>query len=94
MQGLKAEAMYAFSNDTDFANNHMYSAATQYTIGSLTAAVAYLKINNPRSANGAVSTDGVFAGSSQQDIKAGFAYALGATNVEFAYSSVDVCNPV
>ena len=91
--GLTAEAMYGFSNDTGFANNRMYSAAVQYQAGGLSAAVAYLKMNNAGSANGAVSTDTVFTASSQQNIEAGFAYEFASTRFAFSYSHVDVYDP-
>ena len=74
-------------------NNRMYSAALQYQTGGLSAAVAYLKMNNAGSANGAVSTDTVFTASSQQDIEAGIAYQFASTRVAFAYSHVDVYDP-
>lgn len=92
-RGFKGEAMYGFSNDTGFANNRMYSAAGQYLNGGLTAAVGYLKLNNAGSATGAVATDTVFVGSSQQNIVAGLAYKFDSTKIGFSYSHVDVYNP-
>ncbi|WP_354165891.1 porin [Burkholderia sp. 567] len=91
--GLKAEAMYGFSNDTGFANNRLYSAALQYKLAGLTAALGYLKIDAGGSANGAVSTDAVFTGSSEQNIVAGLSYAFAATRLGLAYSHVDVYDP-
>ncbi|WP_322010773.1 porin [Paraburkholderia sp. J12] len=91
--GLKTEAMYGFSNDTNFANNRMYSAAAQYRVDGFTAVLAYLKMNQPGSANGAAATDSVFAGSSQQDVDAAVSYAFAKTKVGFAWSHVDVYDP-
>lgn len=91
--GFKAEAMYGFSNDTNFSNNRLYSAALQYKMSGLTAALGYLKINAPGSANGAVSTDTVFTGSSEQNIVAAVAYAFSKASIGFSYSHVDVYEP-
>jgi predicted porin len=93
ISGLKAEAMYGFSNDTNFANDRMYSAAVQYRLGGIVAAVGYLKADQAGGANGAVSTDSVFTGSSQQNIVAGISYSFAAAKVGFAYSHVDVYGP-
>ncbi|MBB2929222.1 porin [Paraburkholderia silvatlantica] len=94
IDGFKAEAMYGFSNDTNFANNRLYSAAVQYRMAGLTAALGYLKANSPGSANGAVSTDAVFTGSSEQNIVAAVAYSFSQTKVGFAFSHVDVYDPI
>lgn len=91
--GLKAEAMYGFSNDTNFANNRLYSAAVQYHEGGLSAALGYLKANAAGSANGAVATDSVFTASSQQNIVAGASYTFATAKVGVAYSHVDVYGP-
>jgi predicted porin len=96
-KGFSGEAMYAFSNAAgSFANNRMYSAAGQYKMGGLTAAVGYIKENNPGSASntgGAVSGDTLFMDSSEQHIDAGIAYKFAKATIGFAYSHTDVYDP-
>lgn len=91
--GLKAEAMYGFSNDTNFANNRLYSAALQYKMADLTGVLGYMKIDAGGSANGAVATDAAFTGSSEQNIVAAVSYAFARSSVGFSYSHVDVYDP-
>lgn len=95
-RGLSAEAMYGFSNQAGgFADNRLYGAAARYENGGLTAAVAYLKMNNPGlTSSGAVTSDAVFAGSSEQNIGAGISYRFKKILVGIAYSHVDVYSPV
>jgi predicted porin len=96
--GLKAEAMYGFSNEAGgFANNRLYSAAASYRIGGFSAALAYLKSDSGGiNTTGAISTDTqVFVGSSQQNIEAGASYTFSNNAmIAFAYSHVDVYDPV
>jgi predicted porin len=93
-RGLTAEGMYAFSNNAGgFADNRLYSAGIRYSNNGLNMAAAYLKMNNPGTASGAVATDGVFAASSEQNIDAGVSYKFSNTLVSLAYSHVDVYNP-
>lgn len=96
--GFSGEAMYAFSNVTGgFSQNNLYSAAAQYHAGSFSAAVAYMKINNPgANSGGALPTaTTIFTGASQQNIDAGFSYAFGSKAiVSFAYSRTNIDNPV
>lgn len=93
-RGLVAEGMYAFSNNPGgFADNRLYSAGVRYSNNGLSMAAVYLKMNNPGTASGAVETDGVFTGSSEQNIDAGVSYKFSRAYVSLAYSHVDVYNP-
>jgi predicted porin len=79
-----------------FAQNNLYSAAAQYHAGSFSAAVAYMKINDPgANSGGALPTaTTIFTGTSQQNIDAGFSYAFGSkATVSFAYSRTNLDNP-
>jgi predicted porin len=92
--GVTAEAMYAFSNEPGgFADNRLYGGGLRYSRDGVSLAAAYMKMNNPGGANGAVATDGVFTGSSQQDIVAGASYKFSSTELGLAYSHVDVYSP-
>ncbi|ABE36728.1 hypothetical protein DR64_7598 [Paraburkholderia xenovorans LB400] len=92
--GLTVEGMYAFSDQAGgFADNRLYSAAVQYQNGGLRAAAAYLKINNGGLATGAVTSDTVFTGSSEQNIDAGVSYRFEKAQVSLAYSHVDMYDP-
>jgi predicted porin len=94
--GLSGEFMYGFSNTAGgLADNRLYSAAAQYRNGGLTAAVAYMKIDNPGlGSNGAVSAnETVFTGSSQQDIDAGVNYKLANVLVGLTYSHTSIDSP-
>lgn len=93
LYGLTGEAMYAFSNNANFANNRLYSAAGQYVNGGFQLAVAYLKKNNPNTGSGAISGDGVFTSKSEQNIDAAASYKFGELLLQFAYSHVDVYDP-
>ncbi|MBN3836721.1 porin [Burkholderia sp. Ac-20344] len=97
--GLQMEGSYGFSNSTGFTNNRNYSAALNYTLGSFSAVVAYMKTNSggPSADNlsGAMSTDAVFTAKSQQNIDAGIQWTFSdSSNIAFAYSHTDVYNPV
>jgi predicted porin len=95
--GFTGEAMYAFSNAAGgFSNNRMYSAAGQYRMGGLTAALGYVKANNAGSASnpgGAIAGDALFTDSSEQHIDAGIAYKFAKASIGFAYSHTDVYDP-
>ena len=95
--GFTGEALYGFSNQAGgFAQNRVYSAAVQYQMGPLSAAVAYLKANNGGlTAGGAApSATVVFTGKSQQNIDAGVSYKFTDKAIlSFAYSHVDVYDP-
>ncbi len=93
--GITAEAMYGFSNQTNFANNRLYSAALQYQQGGLTLGASYVKINNAHNGDttGAITGDNTFDGSSQQNIGVGINYDFGKTLIGFTYSHVDIYDP-
>jgi len=93
-RGLTFEGMYAFSNATGaVASNSLYSAGFDYFDGGLKIAAVYLKANNPGTPSGAMTTDSVFAGSSEQNIDAGISYTYSGATVGFGFSHVDVYNP-
>ncbi|MBU9167366.1 porin [Burkholderia gladioli] len=95
--GFKGEVLYGFSNQAgSFVRNRVYSAALQYQMGALSAAVAYLKSNSGgTTAAGALSSDDtVFSGSAQQNIDAGLSYKVSdKLTLSAAYSHVDVDDP-
>lgn len=92
--GFTGEAMYGFSNSTGFADNRLVSAAGQYQYAGLTAAVAYMKIDNPGAGTaGALTNDSVFGASSQENIDAGIAYKFAKVMIAAAYSHTTVDNP-
>lgn len=94
--GFQGEAMYAASNQAGaFATNRMYSGAGTYTLGALSAAFAYMRIDGGgTTATGAVGTDSLFVGSAQQNIDGGIKWTISdRANIAFAYSQVDIYNP-
>ncbi|MBU9172954.1 porin [Burkholderia gladioli] len=96
INGFSGEAMYGFSNaGGGFAENRLVSAAGQYQMGGLTAAVAYMKIDKPgENAGGAVSTgEQMFTAASQQNIDAGFNYSIGKSVFGLTYSHTEVDKP-
>ncbi|WP_433706526.1 porin [Paraburkholderia sacchari] len=93
ISGFMAETMYAFSNQTGFADNRMYSAAASYQNGGLSAAVAYMRVTNPGLSSGALTWDSVFQAASQQNIDAGLNYKFDKAIVGFAYSHTSVGSP-
>ncbi|MBN3856714.1 porin [Paraburkholderia sp. Ac-20340] len=94
VRGFTVEGMYALSNTTiGQASNRLYSAGFDYLQQGLKIAVVYLKANNQGSAAGAVTTDSVFAGESEQHIDAGVSYTFSRATVGFAYSRVNVYQP-
>ncbi|WP_118185530.1 porin [Paraburkholderia phosphatilytica] len=93
--GFTGEAMYGFSNAAGgFADNRLVSAAGQYQYGGLTAALAYMKIDNPGAGtSGAVTDDTVFTGASQQNIDAAVAYKWEKLFLAFDYSHTQIDSP-
>jgi predicted porin len=73
--GLKFGALYAFSNQTDFAVNRAYSFGASYTNGPLAIAAGYLQLNGTQGAT-ASSPGAVDLAESTANGKGGF--ALGA----------------
>ncbi|MDE1181947.1 porin [Paraburkholderia sp.] len=95
LHGFQAEAVYGFSNATNFAANRAYSVGASYADGPLSAAVAYTRQSNGGSTvGGAVGTDGVFTGSSQQNLGAGVKWTFANNaSVALAYSHTLVDDP-
>ena len=93
--GFQAEAMYGFSNSTNFAANRAYSAGVTYASGPVSAAAAYSRQTNGASTStGAVGTDGIFVAPSQQNIDAGVKWTFAnASNIAIAYSHVSANDP-
>ena len=73
--GLKFGALYAFSNQTDFAVNRAYSFGASYNNGPLAIAAGYLQMNGTQGTT-ASSPGAVDLGESTANGKGGF--ALGA----------------
>lgn len=98
--GFQGEAMYAFSNATGFANNRLYGFAGTYTMNQFSAALAYMRIDNPAAPvttagtstiGGAVSGDYLFSGNAEQHIDAGMKWTFAnQSNVALAYSHTDI----
>jgi len=95
--GFKFGALYAFSNNTDFAMNRAYSAGGSYTYGPINVAVGYLQINGSNSTNtsGAIDvaestangTGGFVLGADRQWVfGAGVNYAFGPALVGFVFT--------
>ncbi|MDR5857694.1 porin [Caballeronia sp. LZ062] len=95
--GFKLGALYAFSNNTDFALNRAYSAGGSYNYGPFNLAVGYLQINGSNTTNttGAIDvgesmadgTGGFVLGASRQWVLgAGANYAFGPALVGFVFT--------
>lgn len=95
LHGFQAEAVYGFSNSTNFASNRAYSAAVNYTAGPFSAVVAYMRQTaGGTTLGGGVGADDVFAASRQQNIDAGVKWTLpSGSNVALAYSHVVADDP-
>ena len=53
--GLRAGAVYSFSNDTNFATNRAYSFGASYNYGPLKAGAAYMQLNGTQSGTSAAT---------------------------------------
>ena len=96
--GFKFGALYAFSNNQDFATNRAYSVGASYNYGPLNFAAAYLQINGSNSATntgGAVDlaesqsngTGGFQLGADvQRTAGAALNYSFGPAVVGFVYT--------
>ncbi|WP_250467744.1 porin [Caballeronia sp. GAFFF2] len=96
-RGLQAEAMYGFSNEAGgFENNRSYSAGLTYTMGGLSAAVAYVRTDNPgTTTGGAVGYDNLFVAASQRNLGAAVRWTFANNaNIALAYSHVLVEDPL
>ncbi|TKC91634.1 porin [Trinickia terrae] len=52
--GFQAEALYAFSNSTNFANNRAYSVGATYSMGPMALGAGYARAQNPGANGGAL----------------------------------------
>jgi predicted porin len=93
--GFQTEAVYGFSNSTNFAANRAYSAGVTFTSGPVSAAAAYSRqTSGATTATGAVGTDGIFTAASQQNIDAGVKWTFSdSSTIAVAYSHVNADNP-
>ncbi|KWF87035.1 porin [Burkholderia diffusa] len=98
--GFSFGATYAFSNSSNFGLNRAESFGAQYANGPLTAAAAYLNVDNPNSgAAGAVAIgpnggpDGSWTAQRHRIWGAGINYAIGATTLGFVYTHTDIKAP-
>ncbi|WDD91856.1 porin [Burkholderia sp. FERM BP-3421] len=97
--GFKFGALYAFSNNIDFAANRVYSVGASYTRGPLNAAAGYLQINGSKGTNssspgavdiaesGANGKGGFTVGADRQRaFGGGVNYAFGPATVGFVFT--------
>jgi predicted porin len=88
--------LYGFSNQPGgFANNRTYSFGAQYVSGPVTAAAAYMQINNSGSnQSGSIATDDTnFVAKRQRVWGAGVNYTVAAATVGFTYTHTDLNSP-
>lgn len=95
ISGLRVEAMYAFSNSTNFANNRSYSAGATYTNGALKLGVGYARLQNPGAVGGAIVgnpsspsgvSDPLISGSRVDQWGAAGSYAFGPATMGVMYT--------
>jgi predicted porin len=93
--GFQFGGAYAFSNDTNFANNRAYSFGGQYQNGGLLVAAAYLQADNPGvgSAGAITANDASFIAERMRVFGAGINYTFGAATAGFAYTNSNYKNP-
>jgi general bacterial porin, GBP family len=103
--GFQAEAMYAFSNSTQFAVNRSYSFGASYSIGSLSVGAAYVRLSNPafnKDTVGAIPADNFYSpttvpflatAQTVQQWGAGGTYAIGSAILGLMYSASAFSNP-
>jgi predicted porin len=69
--GFQAQALYAFSNNTNFATNRSYSVGATYANGPVNVAAAYARMQNPGIVSSATAAAGTqsnpLGGSSRDD---------------------------
>jgi predicted porin len=93
--GFQFGGTYAFSNDTNFANNRAYSFGAQYTTGGLLLAAAYLQADNTGGTTaGAIATnDASFIAQRMRVFGAGVNYTFGSATLGFTYTNSNYKNP-
>ncbi|WP_415914117.1 porin [Paraburkholderia sp. J12] len=98
--GLQVEGHYSFGGQAgQFSNNASYSAAAAYTLGSFSAGVGYLRVNDPFTSVAGYGSGGSFVNAVygnalanaryQGILSAGTSYTLGNLKLMFDYSNVD-----
>jgi predicted porin len=91
--GATFEAMYAFSNKTEFANNRTYGFALSYVMGPVNLAAGYLQMNGAGNGSGAVNSNDFSANfmSARQRIWAvGGNYTFGPATVGLVWSHTQI----
>jgi predicted porin len=93
--GFQFGGAYAFSNDTNFANDRAYSFGGQYANGGLLVAAAYMQADNPGvTTGGAITTnDASFIAERMRVFGVGINYTFGPATVGLAYSNSNYKNP-
>ncbi|MBN3789755.1 porin [Burkholderia sp. Ac-20353] len=101
--GLQAEAMYAFSNSTNFGSNRSWNAGATYKNNNLQLAVAYVRLSQPAiDTTGATPSDSYFNPakmpflSSARNVQAWGVtgqYILGDTTLGLMYTNTHFDNP-
>lgn len=92
--GFQGEAMYSFSNATNFANNRAYSVGATYHNGSLNLGAGYARSQNPGAIGGAIvsnpsstTTSNPLLGASRVDQwGAGGTYDVGPVTMGLLYT--------
>jgi predicted porin len=101
--GLQAEAMYAFSNSTNFGSNRSWNVGATYTNNGLQLAAAYVRLSQPAiDTTGATPSDSYFNPvkmpflSSAQNVQEWGVtgqYALGDATLGLMYTNTHFDNP-
>lgn len=94
ISGFQAEAMYAFSNSANFANNRSYSVGASYANGSMKFGVGYARMQSPGAIGGAVvgnpsasgTSDPLISGSRVDQWGAAGSYVFGPATVRLLYT--------
>lgn len=92
--GFQAEALYGFSNATNFANNRTYSVGATYANGPLNLGAGYVRLQNPGVIGGAIvgnpsspTPSNPLLGASRVDQwGAGGTYAFGPLTIGLLYT--------
>jgi predicted porin len=94
--GFQFGGVYAFSNDTNFANDRTYSFGGQYANGGLLVAAAYLQADNPGvTTGGAITTnDASFIAERMRVFGGGINYTFGPATIGFTYTNSNYKDPV
>jgi general bacterial porin, GBP family len=101
ISGFQAEALYGFSNGTNFANNRAYSVGATYSNGPLNLGGGYARSQNPGTIGGAIvgspsstTPSNPLLGASRVDQwGAGGKYTFGPATVGVVYTGSLYSNP-